>query len=83
MEEDIEYEVEIQDKVTDVIPYTTKTIKTSELEKGETVVVQKGVEGYKSEAYRILKLNGKIISKTLLSKDSYNPLQEVIQEGTN
>lgn len=82
MEEEVEYEVEIQDKVTDVIPYTTKTIKTDELTKGETLVVQKGVDGYKSEAYRILKLNGKVISKTLLSKDSYNPLQEIIQEGT-
>lgn len=82
MEEDIEYEVEIQDKVTEVIPYTTQTIKTNELAKGETEIVQKGVDGYKSEAYRILKLNGKVISKTLLSKDSYNPLQEVIKEGT-
>lgn len=82
MEEEIEYEVEIQDKVTEVIPYTTKIIKTDELAEGETIVVQKGVDGYKSEAYRILRLNGKVISKTLLSKDSYNPLQEVIKEGT-
>lgn len=82
MEEDVEYEVEIQDKVTEVIPYTTKTIKTNELAKGEKQTVQKGVDGYKSEAYRILKLNGKVVSKTLLSKDSYNPLQEVIKEGT-
>lgn len=81
MEEEIEYEVEIEDQITEVIPYTTKTIKTNELAKGETITIQKGVNGYKSEAYRILKLNGKIISKTLLSKDSYNPLQEVIKEG--
>lgn len=82
MEEDVEYEVEIQDKITEIIPYTTKIIKTDELEEGETLLVQKGVNGYKSEAYRIIKLNGQIISKTLLSKDSYNPLQEVIKEGT-
>ncbi|MBO5479228.1 MAG: VanW family protein [Clostridia bacterium] len=82
MEEEVEYEVEIQDKVTEVIPYTTKTIKTDELAKGENLTVQKGVNGYKSEAYRILKQNGQVISKTLLSKDSYNPLQEVIKEGT-
>lgn len=82
MQENIEYEVEIQDKVTEVIPYTTKEITTNELEKGQKEVVQRGVNGYKSEAYRILKLNGKVISKALLSKDSYNPLQEVIKIGT-
>lgn len=82
MEEEVEYEVEIQDEITEVIPYTTRTIKTKELAEGESIIIQKGVNGYKSEAYRILKLNGKIISKTLLSKDSYNPLQEVIQIGT-
>lgn len=82
MEEETEYEVEIEDQITEVIPYTTKMIKTNELAEGENVIVQRGVNGYKSEAYRILKLNGKIISKTLLSKDSYNPLQEVIKVGT-
>lgn len=82
MKEEVEYEVEIQDKITEVIPYTSKEIKTNELEKGQKEVVQRGVNGYKSEAYRILKLNGAVISKTLLSKDSYNPLQEVVKIGT-
>lgn len=82
IEEEVEYEVEIQDEVTEIIPYTTKTIKTSELAEGEEEIVQQGVNGYKSEAYRILKLNGKVVSKTLLSKDSYNSLQEVIKVGT-
>lgn len=79
--EDEEYTVEIQDKITQVIPYTTKEIKTDELATGEQQVVQKGVNGYKSEAYRIVKLRGKVISKTLLSKDSYNPLEEIIKIG--
>jgi vancomycin resistance protein YoaR len=82
MEEDTEYEVEIQDQITEIVPYTTKTIKTDELAEGEEEIVQQGVNGYKSEAYRILKLNGKVVSKTLLSKDSYNALQEVIKVGT-
>lgn len=82
MQEETEYEVEIQDKVTEIIPYTTKTVSTNQLPKGESQVIQTGVHGYKSEAYRILKINGKVISKTLLSKDSYNPLQEVIEVGT-
>ena len=82
MKEETEYDVEIIDQITEVIPYKTKTIETKELAEGTTEVQQKGVNGYKSEAYRILKLNGKVISKTLLSKDSYNPLEEVIKKGT-
>lgn len=80
--EETEYQVVIEDKITEVIPYTTKYVETNLLEKGVENQVQKGVNGYKSEAYRILKLNGKVISKTLLSKDSYNPLQEIIEKGT-
>lgn len=82
IKEDIEYEVVIEDKITEVIPYTTKYIKTNKLEKGVENEIQKGVNGYKSEAYRILRLNGKVISKTLLSKDSYNPLQRIVEQGT-
>ncbi len=82
IKEAIEYEVVIEDKITEVIPYTTKYIKTNKLEKGVENEIQKGVNGYKSEAYRILRLNGKVISKTLLSKDSYNPLQRIVEQGT-
>lgn len=82
IKEDTEYEVIIEDKITEVIPYTTKYIKTNKLEKGVENEIQKGVNGYKSEAYRILMLNGKVISKTLLSKDSYNPLERIVEQGT-
>lgn len=82
IKEDVEYEVVIEEKITEIIPYTTKYIQTKALENGVENQIQKGVNGYKSEAYKILKLNGQIISKTLLSKDSYNPLQQVIEIGT-
>lgn len=81
IKEKIEYEVEIQDTVTEIIPYTTKYIETNEMNKGEEEETQKGVNGYKSEAYKILKLNGTVVSKTLLSKDSYNPLQRTVKKG--
>ncbi len=82
IKEDTEYEVIIEDKITEVIPYITKYIKTTKLEKSVENEIQKGVNGYKSEAYRILRLNGKVISKTLLSKDSYNPLERIVEQGT-
>ena len=82
IEEEVEYEVEIQDEITEVIPYTTKYIENDELEEGVENEIQKGVNGYKSEAYKILKLNGQVVSKTLLSKDSYNPLERIVEKGT-
>ena len=82
IEEEVEYEVEIQDEITEVIPYTTKYIENDKLEEGAENEIQKGVNGYKSEAYKILKLNGQVVSKTLLSKDSYNPLERIVEKGT-
>lgn len=82
LKEETEYEVVIKSEITEVIPYTTKYIDTEVLEKGIENIVQNGTNGYKSEAYRILKLNGNVISKTLLSKDSYNPMQRIIERGT-
>lgn len=81
IKEETEYEVIIEEKTTEVIPYQTRYIKTSNLEKGAENEIQKGVNGYKSEAYKILKLNGQVVSKTLISKDSYNPLERVIEVG--
>lgn len=81
IKEEIEYEVIIEEKTTEIIPYQTRYIRTNNLEKGVENEIQKGVNGYKSEAYKILKLNGQVISKTLISKDSYNPLERVIEVG--
>lgn len=82
IKEETEYEVIIQDEITEVLPYTTKYIETSSLTKGQENIVQQGSNGYKSQAYKILKLNGKVVSKTLLSKDSYHPMERIIEIGT-
>lgn len=82
IKEAAEYEVVVQDEITEVIPYTVKYVDTDILQKGEENIIQQGSNGYKSQAYKVVKLNGKIISKTLLSKDSYNPMQRVIERGT-
>ncbi len=81
IKEEKEYEVVIEDAVTEIIPYTTRYVETNNLETGEEKEIQQGVNGYKSEAYRILKYNGQVISKTLLSKDSYNPLERIVEKG--
>lgn len=82
IKEETEYEVVIQSKVISYIPYSVKYIEDSTLEQGKEVVEQSGYNGCKSEAYRILKLNGKVISQTLLSRDTYDPMQRIIRRGT-
>lgn len=82
IKEDVEYEVIIESTVTETIPYTTKYINNSSLPSGYENVVVSGSNGYKSEAYKVLKLDGKVVSRTLLSKDSYNVRQEEIERGS-
>lgn len=82
IKEETEYEVVIQSKVLSDIPYTVKYIEDNSIEKGKEVVEQSGQNGCTSEAYRILKLNGEVISKTLISRDTYDPMQRIVRKGT-
>ncbi len=77
-----DYEVEIQSYITQYIKYKTIEQKDPTLPKGQTKVIQNGSNGCKSVAYRILKKNGEVISKTLLSQDTYNPHNKIIAVGT-
>lgn len=82
IKEKTEYEVIIQSKITSYINCTTEYKEDNTLEKGKEVIEQYGSNGCRSEAYRILKLGGKVVSQTLLSKDSYSPMQRIIRRGT-
>lgn len=82
IKEDVEYEVIIQSDITETIPFETKYKDTSSLPFGSENIVVKGTNGYKSEAYKILKLDGKVVSKTLLSKDSYHSMAREVERGT-
>lgn len=80
--QDNEYVVSITSKKTSTIPYKTQTINDSTMEKGKQTVVQSGSNGYTSEAYITKKLNGKVVSTTLLSKDTYKAVNKIVKVGT-
>lgn len=82
MKEETEYEVKIETKITGSIPMQTTYEDDPTLEQGKQKVVQKGHNGTYSEAYKILYLNGKVVSRTLLSKDKYNQMSTIIKRGT-
>lgn len=80
--EDKEYDVELTSWVVESVPSKVQTQKDSSLKAGKTKVIQVGSNGYKSVAYKTVKYNGKVISKTLLSKDTYGSTPRIIAVGT-
>lgn len=82
VKEEVEYDITIETKKTASIPYTTQYIKDSSLPKGTQKVVQNGNNGSKYEAYKVMRLNGEVVSRTLLSKDTYNAKNKIVKIGT-
>ena len=80
--EETEYDISIETKKMATIAYTTQYINDSSLPAGTQKVVQKGNNGSKYEAYKVKKLNGEVVSRTLLSKDTYNAMQKIVRVGT-
>lgn len=81
IKEEKEYEVVIESKITEVIPYSTKYVKDSTLKEDEEEIVQYGANGAKSETYKIIKYNGIVVSKEQISSDTYSPLERIIKKG--
>ncbi len=81
IKEEKEYEVVIESKVTEVIPYSTKYVKDSTLKEDEEEIVQYGANGAKSETYKIVKYNGIVVSREQISSDIYSPLERIVKRG--
>ena len=57
-----------------------KYVKDSKMKDGEEIK-QYGADGAKSITYKILKYNGIVVSKTVLSEDIYSALDRIIKTG--
>lgn len=82
IKEEVEYNVTVTTKKLQTTPFETKFINDSSLAKGTQVVKQHGYYGYKYETYKVLSLNGSVVSTTLLSTDTYTPLSKIVRVGT-
>lgn len=80
--EEKEYEIELDSWITSTIKPKVQTEKDSTMAEGKTQVVYDGSNGYKSVAYKTVKYNGKVISKTLLSEDTYGAMAKIVKVGT-
>ena len=82
IKEENEYEIEIETNILETIDYKTIYINDSTLEEGLEIIEQLGNNGGKSETYKIIKQNGIIVSKILISTDTYSSLDQTIRKGT-
>lgn len=80
--EEVEYDIEIESIVVEVLEYDTVYIYDDTLEKGTETVTTSGANGKISEAYIIKSLNGEIVEKELISEDTYSAIDEVVSIGT-
>lgn len=80
--EENEYTFSFNTKTIASIPFTTKYEEDATLEAGTEKVKKKGVNGLKTETYMTKMLNGKVVSSTLLSKDTYDAMNRVIVKST-
>lgn len=82
IKEEKEYEVVLTSSVLSTTPCQTVYEKNASLSEGKEKVIQKGHSGLKSVAYKTIKYNGTVISKNVLSKDTYKPMDRIVQIGT-
>lgn len=82
IKEEKEYDIEITSTTLSTTPFKITYQDNPDLAEGKEKVVQVGHNGMKSKAFKVVKYNGKIISKTLLSADTYQPMNKIIDKGT-
>lgn len=80
--EEEEYEIELSSETTEIILCNTKYVYDSSLAEGQEIVKTGGANGAKSISYKTVKKNGRIVLKTELTRDSYNPMTKVILTGS-
>lgn len=81
VKEEVEYEVKLEPVVLSYTPYKTEYVTDTTLKPGQQVVVQNGANGCKTVTYKYLLLNGNIISKTEISRDTYKSIPKIVKVG--
>ncbi len=83
IKEENEYTFSFSTRTVASIPFSTKYEEDASLATGTEKIRQKGANGLKTETYITKMLNGKVISTTLLSRDTYDAMARIIVKGTN
>ena len=81
IKEEVEYEIKILPITTQTIPYETEHIPDPTLAPGQQVVKQAGHSGYKVTTYIEKRVGGAVVSKEVLSNDTYKPMKTIVHVG--
>lgn len=81
VKESTDYEVVISTTVNSTIYPQTVYENTNTLTEGQTKVKDSGQNGCKSVTYKILKRDGKEVSRVQLSSDTYSAMKKVVLRG--
>lgn len=79
VKEENEYDIDIVTETTQKDDFEIVYENTTSIPKGTEVIKQTGKYGYKCSTYRVLYKNGKLVSKDLLSTDTYKPQKQIVQ----
>ena len=82
IKEEKEYDISIESNIIETIPYTVNYVKDDSLNQGEEQIAQYGANGAKCETYKVVKEKDVVVSRTLLSSDTYSPLEKIIKRGS-
>lgn len=83
LKEEVEYDVKIVSTVLQNIPCAEEVIEDPSLPEGTRKIVKEGTNGCKSVTYKyVYSKSGELISKTLLSTDTYSTIKRVVKVGT-
>lgn len=82
LKQENEYDVVIESQILQRTARKVVYQEDANLAKGQQKVIQSGYDGIKSKTYKILKQNGQVVSRTLLSTDTYNTQNKIIAVGT-
>ena len=78
IKEDSEYKVDFDIETVSKTAPQIKYEHSSSIEKGTEIIKQKGSTGSTVDVYKVLKLNGAIVSKAFQYQDTYNALEKII-----
>lgn len=81
IKEELEYEIKIIPVTTQTIPFETQYVPDATLAPGQQVIQQNGHSGYKVTTYIEKRLAGAVVSKEVLSNDTYKAMTTIIHVG--
>ena len=82
IKEENEYTFKFETRTVDTIPTTTTYEEDATLPVGTEKVKRKGTNGIKTETYVTKMQNGKVVSRDLLSRDTYSAMTRIMIKGT-